>query len=229
MASFTLSACSPQDLQNILAAGGPAALSNEEVIAGLKEALRVGTDRAVSITSASDGFWGNQLIRIPFPDEAIKVKNTLTSLGMAQPINDFERALNRAAEGAAKEAMPVFADAVTSMTIQDGFTILRGGENAATDFLRDRTSAALRERFKPVVEKATRATQLTSYWQPLASAYNAATLLTGGSTVNPDLDAYVTDKALNGLFAMLALEEKRIRVDPVARTTELLRKVFTAQ
>lgn len=229
MASFTLSACSPQDLQNILAAGGPAALSNEEVIAGLKEALRVGTDRAVSITSASDGFWGNQLIRIPFPDEAIKAKNTLTSLGMAQPINDFELALNRAAEAAAKEAMPVFADAVTSMTIQDGFTILRGGENAATDFLRDRTSAALRERFKPVVEKATRATQLTSYWQPLASAYNAATLLTGGSTVNPDLDAYVTDKALNGLFAMLALEEKRIRVDPVARTTELLRKVFTAQ
>jgi len=227
--AITLSACSPQDLQNILAAGSPAALSNEEVIAGLKEALRVGTERTVKSTSATDGFWSNQLIRIPFPDEAIKVKNTLTSLGMTQPINDFERTLNRAAEAAAKEAVPVFVDAVTSMTIQDGFTILRGGENAATNFLRDKTSAALRERFKPVVEKATRNTQLTSYWQPLASAYNTATLLTGGSTVNPDLDAYVTDKALSGLFTVLAQEEKRIRVDPVARTTELLRKVFAAQ
>ncbi|MFZ1693995.1 MAG: DUF4197 domain-containing protein [Flavobacteriales bacterium] len=225
----TLPACSPQDLQSILGAGAPAALSNDEVIAGLKEALRVGTERTVSTTSATDGFWGNQLIRIPFPEEAIKVKNTLTSLGMTQPINDFERTLNKAAEAAAKEAVPVFVDAITGMTIQDGFTILRGGENAATSFLRDKTSAALRARFLPVVEKATRATELTSYWQPLASAYNTATLLTGGNTVNPDLDAYVTDKALTGLFTVLAQEEKRIRVDPVARTTDLLRKVFAAQ
>ncbi|MBK7946446.1 MAG: DUF4197 domain-containing protein [Flavobacteriales bacterium] len=229
LTAMLLSACSPQDLQNVLGTGAPAALSNEEVITGLKEALRVGTERTVSSTSASDGFWSNQLIRIPFPAEAIKVKNTLTDLGMTQPINDFERTLNKAAEAAANEAVPVFVDAITGMTIQDGFTILRGGENAATNFLRDKTSAALRERFKPVVERATRATELTSYWQPLSTAYNTATLFTGGQTVNPDLDAYVTEKALSGLFTVLAQEEKRIRIDPVARTTAILQKVFAAQ
>lgn len=227
--ALLLPACSPQVLQHVLGAGAPAALSNEEVIAGLKEALRVGTERAVSSTSAADGFWGNALIRVPFPEEAIKVKSTLTDLGMTQPINDFERTLNKAAEAAAKEAVPVFVDAITGMTIQDGFTILRGGENAATSYLREKTSAALRDRFRPVVEKATRATALTSYWQPLASAYNTATLLTGGKAVNPDLDAYVTEKALAGLFTVLAQEEKRIRQDPVARTTALLQKVFAAQ
>jgi len=226
----SLASCSPQELQSILnSTGAPAALSNEEVIAGLKEALRLGTERTVSSTSASDGFWGNALIRVPFPEEAIKVKNTLMDLGIAKPVEDFERTLNKAAEAAAKEAVPVFVDAITGMTIQDGFTILRGGENAATNFLREKTSAALRARFTPVVQNATQQVALTSYWQPVATAYNTATLLTGGKAVNPDLDAYVTDKALQGLFTVLAQEEKRIRVDPVARTTQLLQKVFAAQ
>lgn len=228
--ALLLGACSPQDLQTILGStSAPAALSNEEVIAGLKEALRIGAERTVSSTSASDGFWGNALIRIPFPEEAIKMKNTLEGLGINRPVEDFERTLNKAAEAAAKEAVPVFVDAITGMTIQDGFTILRGGENAATDFLREKTSAALRSRFMPVVQNATRQVALTSYWQPVASAYNTATLITGGKAVNPDLDAYVTDKALLGLFTVLAQEEKRIRVDPVARTTQLLQKVFAAQ
>lgn len=229
ISTLVVASCSPQDLQNVLGGGAPSALSNEEVIAGLKEALRIGTERTVGSTSAADGFWGNALIRIPFPPEAIKVKNTLTGLGMSQPVADFERTLNKAAEAAAKEAVPVFVDAVTSMTVQDGFSILRGGENAATNYFREKTSAALRDRFRPVVEKATRATALTSYWQPLASAYNTATLLAGGTAVNPDLDAYVTDRALAGLFTVLAQEEKRIRVDPLARATDLLRKVFAAQ
>lgn len=225
-----LTACSPQDLQTILgSAEGAPALSNDEVIAGLKEALRVGTERAVASTGAENGFWSNALIRVPFPPEAIKVKNTLTDLGMTRPVEDFERTLNKAAERAAQEAVPVFVDAVTGMSIQDGFAILRGGENAATSFLRERTSAALRARFTPVVEQATQQVALTSYWQPLASAYNTATLLTGGQAVNPDLNAYVTDKALDGLFLVLAQEEKRIRQDPVARTTVLLQKVFAAR
>lgn len=229
-ALLMLTACSPQELQSVLGTvGSSPALTNDEVIAGLKEALRVGTERTVSTTSAVDGFWANQLIRIPFPEEAINVKNTLTDLGMTRPVEDFERTLNKAAESAAKEAVPVFVDAITSMTIQDGFTILRGGENAATSYLREKTTAALTARFKPVVEKATKETALTSYWQPLASAYNTATLLTGGKTVNPDLDAYVTERALQGLFTVLAEEEKRIRKDPLARTTELLQKVFAAQ
>ncbi len=225
-----MAACSPQDLQNVLgAAGGQPGLSNEEVISGLKEALRVGTERAVSSTGTANGFWGNPLIRIPFPEEAIKVKNTLTDIGMTKPVEDFERTLNKAAEEAAKEAVPVFVDAITNMTVQDGFTILRGGENAATNYLREKTTAALTARFRPVVEQATKETALTSYWQPLASAYNTATLLTGGKAVNPDLDAYVTERALHGLFTVLTQEEQRIRQDPLARTTELLRKVFAAQ
>ncbi|HRD53590.1 MAG TPA: DUF4197 domain-containing protein [Flavobacteriales bacterium] len=228
--SIAFAACSPQDLQTILGStGGSPALTNDEVIAGLKEALRLGAERTVSSTSATDGFWGNQLIRIPFPEEAIKVKNTLTDLGINQPVQDFERVLNTAAERAAKEAVPVFVDAITGMSISDGFAILRGGERAATDFLREKTSAALRAKFTPVVERATQEVALTSYWQPIASAYNTATFITGGKAVNPDLNAYVTDKALAGLFTVLAQEEKRIRVDPLARATDLLRKVFAAQ
>jgi hypothetical protein len=223
-------ACSPQELQSILnGAGTSTALSNEEVVAGLKEALRTGAERSVAKASATDGFLGDARIRIPFPPEANKVKNTLSDLGMRQPVEDFERTLNRAAEQAAKEAVPVFVEAITSMTIQDGFNLLRGGENAATNFLRDRTSASLRARFEPVVAQATREVALTSYWQPLVSAYNTATLFTGGTAVDPDLNAYVTTKAMDGLFLLLAEEERRIRVDPLARTTELLRKVFAAQ
>ncbi len=230
VALVLFTACSPQELQSILnGAGTSTALSNEEVVAGLKEALRTGAERSVAKASATDGFMGDARIRIPFPPEATKVKNTLSDLGMRQPVEDFERTLNRAAEQAAKEAVPVFVEAITSMTIQDGFNLLRGGENAATNFLRDRTSASLRARFEPVVAQATREVALTSYWQPLASAYNTATLFTGGTAVDPDLNAYVTTKAMDGLFLLLAEEERKIRVDPLARTTDLLRKVFAAQ
>lgn len=223
-------ACSPQELQSILnSAGGSTALSNEEVVAGLKEALRVGAERAVDRVGATDGFWSNALIRIPFPQEAIQVKNTLTDLGITGPVEQFERTLNTAAERASREAVPVFVEAITSMSIADGFAILRGGQNAATNFLRERTSTALRARFLPVVEQATKEVALTNHWRPVATAYNTATLLTGGKAVDPDLNAYVTDKALEGLFTMLAQEEERIRQDPVARTTALLQKVFAAQ
>lgn len=228
-ALLALPACSPQELQSILNAGAPAALSNDEVIAGLKEALSVGAERSVARAGATDGFWANELIRIPFPPEAIAVRNTLMDLGIKKPVEDFERTLNVAAERAAKEAVPVFVDAITGMSIQDGFTILRGGENAATNFLRDRTSASLRARFTPVVEQATSAVELTRFWQPVASAYNTATFITGGKAVEPDLNAYVTDRAMDGLFTLLAQEENKIRKDPVARTTALLQKVFSAQ
>ncbi len=227
--TLLLVACSPQELQSILNAATPSALSNEEVVSGLKEALRVSTERSVEQAGATNGFWNNSLIRIPFPEEAIKVKNTLTDLGIKKPVEDFERTLNLAAEQASKEVVPVFVDAITSMSIQDGFTLLRGGENAATNYLREKTSATLRAKFTPVVEKATSQVALTSYWQPMASAYNTATLLTGGKAVQPDLNAYVTDRAMDGLFTLLTQEEKKIRQDPAARATALLQKVFAAQ
>lgn len=225
-----LIACSPHEMQSVLdSIPTSTGLSNEEVVSGLKEALRVGTERSVQKASMTDGFWNDARIRIPFPPEAIKVKNTLSGLGLDQPIEDFEHTLNKAAEEAAKEAVPVFVDAITGMSIQDGFDLLRGGENAATNFLRQRTSATLREKFTPVVDRATSQVALTSYWQPLANAYNTATLLTGGKAVDPDLNAYVTTKAMDGLFLLLAEEEKKIRQDPMARTTALLQKVFATQ
>lgn len=230
LAAVTLFSCSPQDMQNVLnSLPSNTALTNEEVVNGLKEALRLGTERSVDKASVADGFWNDARIRIPFPPEAIKVKNTLTDLGIKKPVEDFERTLNKAAEQAAKEAVPVFVDAITSMSIQDGFNLLRGGENAATNFLREKTSDALRAKFTPVVERATQQVVLTSYWTPVASAYNTASLLTGGKAVDPDLNAYVTSKAMDGLFLLLADEEKKIRQDPAARATALLQKVFAQQ
>lgn len=225
-----LFSCSPQDMQNVLnSLPSSTALSNEEVVSGLKEALRLGTERSVEKASVVDGFWNDARIRIPFPAEAMKVKNTLMDLGIKKPVEDFEHTMNKAAEEAAKEAVPVFVDAITSMSIQDGFNLLRGGENAASNFLREKTSEALRAKFTPVVEKATQQVALTSYWTPVANAYNTASLLTGGKAVDPDLNAYVTTKAMDGLFLLLADEEKKIRQDPAARATALLQKVFAQQ
>lgn len=230
LAIVSLLSCSPQDMQNVLGSlPSSATLSNEEVVSGLKEALRLGTERSVQKASIVDGFWNDTRIRIPFPAEAIKVKNTLTDLGMKKPVEEFEYTLNKAAEQAAKEAVPVFVEAITSMSIQDGFNLLKGSENAATNFLREKTSTALRAKFTPVVEDATKQVELTSYWTPVANAYNTATLLTGGKAVDPDLNAYVTTKAMDGLFLLLADEEKKIRQDPAARATALLQKVFAQQ
>ncbi len=230
LACTALFACTPQDMQTILdSVPTGAGLSNDEVIAGLKEALQKGTERSVAKAGVTDGFWQDQLIRVAFPPEAIAVKNTLLDLGIKEPVEDFERTLNRAAEEAAKEAVPVFVDAIMGMTIQDGFNLLRGGENAATDYLREKTTATLTTKFRPVVENATGKVALTSHWGTVAGAYNTATLLTGGKAVDPDLNAYVTQQAIDGLFVLIAQEEKKIRQDPMARTTDLLRKVFAQQ
>lgn len=212
-----------------MAGGGTPALTNEDVIAGLKEALVKGAEHSVEVASVTDGFWKSERLRIPFPEEAIKVKNTLNDIGLGSQVEKFELTMNRAAETAAKEAVPVFVNAIKDMTVADGFAILRGGDHAATDFLKDKTTAELTNKFRPIVEKATQQVALTSYWTPLTNAYNTATLLTGGQVVDPDLDAYVTQKAIDGLFVLVADEEQKIRKDPLARTTNLLRRVFAAQ
>ena len=204
-------------------------LTNDEVVAGLKEALEQGAGQAVATGSAVDGFWNDDQLRIPFPPEAEKVRSTLLGLGMRGPVEDFEHTMNTAAEQAVKEALPILRDAVLGMSIGDGFTILRGGERAATNYLQDKTTAPLREKFRPIVEQANDEVALTNAWEPLASAYNKAALFTGGRAVDPDLDAYVTDRALDGLFTLIAREELRIREDPLARTSELLKRVFGGQ
>lgn len=213
-----------QDAANQM--GGGATLSNADVVAGLKEALEKGAEHSVDVASVTDGFWKNPRLRIPFPPEAEKMKNTLNDIGMSSQVEKFELTLNRAAESAAKEAVPVFVNAIKGMSVSDGFAILRGGDHAATDFLQERTTPELITKFRPIVEKATQEVALTSYWTPLAGAYNKTTLFTGGQAINPDLDAYVTQKAIDGLFLLVGDEELKIRQDPLARTTDLLQRVF---
>lgn len=202
-------------------------LTTDEVAAGLKEALKVGITNAVQTSSRTDGFYKNPRLFIPFPEEAEKVKNTALNLGMRSQVERFEETLNRAAEEAVKEATPVFVNAITSMTIEDAFGLLRADNtHAATAYLRSRTESELTLLFKPSVQDAIEKVELTKYWNPLSSAYNTATTFTGGQQVNPDLTAYVTDQALDGLFLLVAEEEEKIRENPQARVSDILKRVF---
>jgi len=202
------------------------ALTNGEVISGLKEALTVGIQNSVSLTSVTDGFLKNESIRLPFPPDALKVREKAIEWGLSGQVEKFETTLNRAAEEATKEALPIFKEAIMNMSISDGFTILNGGDGAATKFLRDNTTTKLVAAFSPKVEAAISKVKLTEYWNPIITKYNQAMALTGGQKVNPDLNAYVTERAVLGLFQMVELEENKIRKDPAARVTELLSKVF---
>lgn len=201
-------------------------LTNTEVISGLKEALNVGIKNSVNLTSVTDGFLGNAAIRLPFPEDALKVKQKALDWGLSGQVDKFETTLNRAAEEATKEALPIFVDAITNMSISDGFTILNGGDGAATKFLKDQTTAKLVTAFSPKVEAAIAKVKLTEYWNPIITKYNSAMTLTGGEKLNPDLNKYVTEKAIAGLFHMVEQEENKIRKDPMARVSDILQKVF---
>ena len=203
-------------------------LTNDEVIQGLKEALTVGIKNSVDSSSVLDGFLKNPAIRLPFPPDAIKVKEKAISLGMQGQVDKFETTLNRAAEEAVKEALPIFKNAIINMSIQDGFAILKGGNGAATKFLKDKTSDSLAVAFLPKVKNATSKVQLTSYWNPIITKYNAAVTLSGGEKINPDIDAYVTQLAIQGLFKLVEKEENKIRKDLGARATDILMKVFSS-
>jgi hypothetical protein len=202
------------------------ALTNTEVISGLKEALNVGIKNSVNLTSVTDGFLGNAAIRLPFPEDALKVKQKALDWGLSGQVDKFETTLNRAAEEATKEALPIFMDAITNMSISDGFSILNGGDGAATKFLKDQTTAKLVTAFSPKVEAAIAKVKLTEYWNPIITKYNSAMTLTGGEKLNPDLNKYVTEKAIAGLFHMVEQEENKIRKDPMARVSDILQKVF---
>lgn len=201
-------------------------LTNTEVISGLKEALNIGIKNSVNLTSVTDGFLGNAAIRLPFPEDAIKVKQKALDWGLSGQVDKFETTLNRAAEEATKEALPIFVDAITNMSISDGFAILNGGDGAATKFLKDQTTAKLVAAFSPKVEAAIAKVKLTEYWNPIITKYNSAMTLTGGEKLNPDLNKYVTEKAIAGLFHMVEQEENKIRKDPMARVSDILQKVF---
>lgn len=200
--------------------------TNDEVIAGLREALQLGIKNSVSLTSVTDGFLKNNEIRLPFPPDAQKVRDKALEWKLDGQVEKFETTLNRAAEEASKEALPIFVDAIKNMSLQDGFAILNGGDGAATKFLKDNTSSKLVAAFSPKVKEATSKVKLTEYWNPIITKYNNAMTLTGGQKLNPDLDAYITQKAIDGLFLMVSKEENKIRKDPAAQVTALLSKVF---
>lgn len=217
-----------QEVVNTDGEGGTTApsLTNDEVIAGLKEALTIGIRNGATQASAIDGFFKNPLIKLPFPEDAIALKEKALEWGLDNKVNEIELTLNRAAEEASKKAAPIFVDAITSMSIADGFEILRGSDSAATTYLMDKTTGPLKAAFQPVVHDAIEKVKLTSYWNPVATKYNNWAPLFGKEKVNADLDAYVTDKGITGLFFLVKNEEKKIRKDPVARVTDLLKKVF---
>lgn len=202
---------------------GRAPLDERTVAAGLKEALAVGTGRAIETTSARDGYLDSPLLHIPLPQRLQTVANTLRSAGLGRQVDDLEIAMNRAAEEAAGEAWDIFHQAIVSMSIQEAFEILRGPEDAATRYFRSKTEARLEERFTPIVTAKMRAVGLYQVYTELQAYYDSLPFLEK-PLIN--LEAYVTRKALDGLFITLASEEKKIRENPAARTSELLRRVF---
>ena len=198
-------------------------LSKPEIASGLKEALEVGASNSSELASEKGGFNNNNLIRIPFPAEAEKMKSTLINVGLKLQVKQFEESLNSAAEEASKFAKEIFITAVKNMTITDAFKILKGEDNAATMYLKKQTSKELYKKFKPVVKKAIEKVHVTKYWDQLSGRYNALPMT---SKVNPDIEDYVTNKTIDGLFVLIAKEEENIRNNPDARVSELLQKVF---
>ena len=216
---------------------GPGPLTEQEVIRGLKQALTIGADSAATRLAVRDGYFRDAAVRISLPPEARVITENLSYLPGGQAlVDDIVLRINRAAEDAAREAAPVFRRAVTNMTIRDGFNILRGENDAATQYLRTHTYMDLYQLFQPKIKSSTDKAivgnvSTSEAWNTLTSSWNSVAgsivgQVAGLEKVNVDLDQYLTERALDGLFLKLAEEEEKIRTDPVARVTELLRRVF---
>lgn len=201
-------------------------LSNTDISAALKEALNKGVSEQVSKLTAVDGFFKNEAVKILLPDELKKVDTALRKVGMSDLADEGIKSLNRAAEDAVKEATPIFTNAITSMSITDAKDILLGEDNAATTYLEKATTTDLYSKFNPVVKESLGKVGADAVWSKIITKYNGLPFV---SKVNPDLNDYVTQKALSGVFTMIAVEEKDIRSNIDSRTTELLQKVFKLQ
>lgn len=200
-------------------------LTTAEVVEGLKTALQLGTDTATTRLSALNGFYKDALVKIMMPPEAQKVEKTLRDMGLGSVVDKAILSMNRSAEDASKYVGDIFISAIKQMTIQDAFGILRGGNTAATEYLKQKTTAQLTAAFKPIISKSLDKTNATKYWSDIFKAYNRFS----SQPVNTDLTAYVTEKALDGLFYKIGVEEQEIRKNPAARITDILKKVFSNQ
>ncbi len=198
-------------------------LTNADIASGLREALEVGIKKGADQASATDGYYKNNLIKILFPPEMQRVESRLRQIGLGPQVDTFVLSLNRAAEDAAKQSKPIFIKAITSMSIQDAIGILRGPQDAATQYLRRTSGQALVTQFTPEIDKALKANNTTKYYSDIVNTYNRLPLV---QKVNPSLTEYATNKAVDGLFLLVAQEEKSIRENPAARVTDILKKVF---
>ncbi len=221
---FHLSACAQlQQVVNQLPNGG---LTNEQIAGGLKEALNNGITNQVSKLAIQDGFYRNDLVKILLPEELQKVDKTLRKIGLSKLADEGLKVLNRAAEDAVGEAIPIFVDAIKGMTFTDAKNIVLGDKNAATKYLQSVTSNALYQKFSPIINTSFRKVGADKIWTNLITKYNNLPLT---KNVNPDLTDYVTGEALNGVFTMVEVEEKEIRAKISKRTSNLLKRVFALQ
>ena len=198
--------------------------SDESTIAsGLKEALSIGTENAVKSVSQVDGYFGNKIIKILMPKKIQNVANVLGKLGYQKQVDDFVLSMNRAAEKAAPQATSLFVGAIKEMTLEDARGILSGGDTSATDYFKEKTSDKIYTAFKPIISSSMNEVGVTRSYKAMMDKYAALPLMKSESL---DLDHYVTNKAMDGLFYMIGQEEKKIRTNPAARVTDLLKKVF---
>ncbi len=222
---FTLLSCA--EMQQV-ANQFPGILNQEnvDIAGGLKEALNNGISKQVTKLTSTDGFYKNEMVKILLPEELQKVDAGLRKIGLGKLADDGLRALNRTAEDAVKEATPIFVDAVKGMSFTDAKNILMGNQTAATSYLQNTTSTALYSKFNPVIKNSFAKVGADKIWTNIITKYNAIPLV---KKVNPDLTDYTTNKAMEGVFKMIAVEEKNIRTNLNSRTSDLLRKVFALQ
>lgn len=201
-------------------------ISNADIAAGLKEALDKGIDKQVTKLTATDGFYKNEMVKILLPEELQKVDKGLRQVGLGSLADEGLKMMNRAAEDAVKEATPIFVTAIKDMTFNDARNILMGNDRSATTYLQNSTSTQLYAKFNPVIKSSFSKVGADKVWTNIITKYNALPLT---ENVNPDLTDYVTNKALDGVFTMIAVEEKEIRNNINERTSVLLKKVFALQ
>ncbi len=212
------------DILKGFGSGTEESVSNENIISGLKEALSIGVDNAVKEVSQPNGYFGNEMIKILMPEKIQNVADTLSKIGFQEEVDDFISSMNSAAERAAPKATTYFMDAIKEMSFDDAGKILKGSDTAATDYFREKTSEKIYAAFKPVISDTMDTVGVTKNYKQMMGKYEAIPFIKKESM---DLDHYVTNKALDGLFKMVGDEEKKIRTDPTARVTDLLKTVFT--
>jgi hypothetical protein len=210
-------------IKKTISGGSGSSLSSDDIVAGLKQALSLGAQKSADRLSVVNGFLNDKAVEILMPPQAQKVEKTLRNMGMGKLVDDAITSMNHAAEDASKSAAPIFINAIKNMTVTDGVNILKGSDTAATTYLRKSASPQLTKAYTPVVDSALQKTGATKYWKDVFDTYNKIPLV---SKVNPDLSLYVTQKAIDGIFYYVAQEEIKIRKDPAAQVTDLLKKVF---